>query len=448
MKRWKRLLAVTLGGMLAVSTAGCGKTTTEESGQKSEAAVTEKGETGQGTEQITLNFPHWFFSHGEALSDWINPAIEEFEKENPNIKINGYAIGYNEFWDKLDTSIASNDAPDIFALTNTNLSKYVEADAIIPLDDYIDIEDVKNNYSPLQTEDALNCGKDGKTYCLITDMGFYLPMYRPSVLEKAGISEYAKTPEEFVEMTKKLSALENVNGYASMINPGNWSEGSIDLSIWIIGLGGHYGKDGKPTLNSPEVIKAVTYLKELYDADVMVKETDKGTYRKMFATGNIGTLIDGQFLYSMACGWDPTLTDDYEVADLPFPTQHSAAFFEGLSVSKSSKYPAEAAKFIEFLCSKEQQQKLVDITGFGTARSDIFADEEFSKSIYDKWPWMEKYAEHQNEAVMNNPEGIGGSLLPEVQKILYTAYERILYEGTDVTETLNAAQDEAMQLFN
>ncbi len=42
-------------------------------------------------EQITLNFPHWFFSHGEALSEWINPAIEEFEKENPNIKINGYA---------------------------------------------------------------------------------------------------------------------------------------------------------------------------------------------------------------------------------------------------------------------------------------------------------------------------------------------------------------------
>ena len=90
----------------------------------------------------------------------------------------------------------------------------------------------------------------------------------------------------------------------------------------------------------------------------------------------------------------------------------------------------------------------MEITGFGTARNDIFADETFSKSIYDKWPWMEKYAEHQNEAVMNNPEGIGGNLLPEVQKILYTAYERILYENADITDTLNAAQDEAMQLFN
>ena len=49
---------------------------------------------------------------------------------------------------------------------------------------------------------------------------------------------------------------------------------------------------------------------------------------------------------------------------------------------------------------------------------------------------------------MNNPEGIGGNLLPEVQKILYTAYERILYENADITDTLNAAQDEAMQLFN
>lgn len=447
MRKINRVLALLLGVMLIVSTAGCGKKESAKPEQNTGSSAPSSGEATDSSEQITLNFPHWFFSHGEALAEWINPAIEEFEKENPNIKINGYAIGYNEFWDKLDTSIASNDAPDIFALTNTNLSKYVEADAIIPLDDYIDIEDVKTNYSPLQTEDALNCGKDGKTYCLITDMGFYLPMYRPSVLEKAGITEFAKTPEEFVEMTKKLSSLENVNGYAAMVNPGNWSEGSIDLSIWIIGLGGHYGKAGKPTLNSPEVIKAVTYLKELYDADVMVKETDKGTYRKMFATGNVGTLIDGQFLYSMACGWDPSLADDYEVADLPFPTQNCAAFFEGLSVSKSSKYPAEAAKFIEFLCSKEQQQKLVDITGFGTARSDIFADETFSKEIYTKWPWMKKYAEHQNAAVMNNPEGIGGSLLPEVQKILYTAYEKILYENADVTETMNVAQNEALQLF-
>lgn len=448
MKKYNMVLAAILGILLAAGTTGCGKKEATVTDTKPGTAAAVSGESKSSEEQITLNFPHWFFSHGEALAEWINPAIAEFEKENPNIKINGYAIGYNEFWDKLDTSIASNNAPDIFALTNTNLSKYAEADAIIPLDEYINMDDVKNNYSPLQTEDALNCGKDGKTYCLITDMGFYLPMYRPSVLEKAGITEYAKTPEAFIEMTKKLSALDNVNGYAAMINPGNWSEGSIDLSIWIIGLGGHYGKDGKPTLNSPEVIKAVTYLKQLYDANVMVKETDKGTYRKMFATGNVGTLIDGQFLYSMACGWDSSLAEDYKAADLPFPTQHSAAFFEGLSVSKASKYPAEAAKFIEFLCSKEQQQKLVDITGFGTARSDIFSDEAFSKSIYDKWPWMEKYAEHQNEAVMNNPGGIGGSLLPEIQKILYTAYEKVLYESADVTETLNAAQDEATQLFN
>ena len=64
-------------------------------------------------------------------------------------------------------------------------------------------------------------------------------MYRPSLLENAGVAEYARTPEEFIEMAKKFSMLDNVNGYAAMLNPGNWSEGSIDLSIWVIGLGGH-----------------------------------------------------------------------------------------------------------------------------------------------------------------------------------------------------------------
>ncbi len=98
---------------------------------------------------------------------------------------------------------------------------------------------IRTNYSPIQTEDVIHCGNEGKTYSLITDMGFYLPMYRPSLLEKAGVAEYARTPEEFIEMAKKFSMLDNVNGYAAMLNPGNWSEGSIDLSIWVIGLGGH-----------------------------------------------------------------------------------------------------------------------------------------------------------------------------------------------------------------
>lgn len=444
--------------MIAALFAGCGGSTagTSPAGGASEpapadAANAEDAPGGVSVEaaegEIVLNFPHWFFSHGDAFLNWIEPAVAEFEAQNPGVKVNGYAVGYNEYWDKLDTAIAGRTAPDVFAPNNTNLSKYIDAGAVLALDDYVDMEDVRANFAGLQTESVVGAAPDGKTYTLISDMGYYLPMYRPSVFTQAGVESYPKTPEEFIEAMKKLSTVDGLSPYACMTTPGNWAEGSIDLSIWIIGLGGHYGAVGKPTLDSPEVVQAFTYLKELYDAGLIIKDTDKGTYRKMVATKNVGTIIDGQFMYAMLEGWDPEIAGDYEVTDLPFPTQRCAAFYEGLSVSAASEHPKEAAALVEFLCSYEQQQRIIDITGIASARTDVLADEVFSASIYEKWPWMETYAEHLNDAVLNNPDGIGGNELPEIQKILYTAFERVLYENAEIEPTLQAAQEEALALF-
>lgn len=408
--------------------------------------TTAAAETTATGEKIELTFPHWFFSHGGTFDVWIIAAVEEFVKQNPNIEVNGYAVGYDEFWDKIDIAIAGGNPPDIIAAHNSNLGKYIAAGALLPLEDLINMNDVKNNWSVLQKEGVPAASSDGKTYLLTSDMGFYLPMYRPSVFKKAGITEYAKTPEEFIEMTKKL-AKTGIKGYAAMINPGNWQEGLYDLAIWTIGLGGHYGKDGLPTLNSPEVIKAVTYLKQLFDAGVMPKEVDKGTYRKMFATGDVGTLIDGPWIYEMAVGWDSSVKGDYEVADLPFPTQRVTSFFEGLSISSKSKHPKEAAKLIEFLCSPEQQKSLVEITGIMSAREDIYKDKAFTDRLSSKWPWFKKYVDHVGQAVLNNPAGMPGEKISEVVKIWYTGFEKILYENAVPSEAMNAAQEEAMKLF-
>jgi multiple sugar transport system substrate-binding protein len=406
-----------------------------------------KSNKDSDNEQVVLDMPHWFFGHGDTFEVWINGAIEEFEKQNPNIKINGISVAYEDYWNKIDTSIAGNNAGDILAFWSNNLGKYIESNALVPLDEYLDMEDVDKNWSPLQRTAVKKAAKDGKTYLLAIDTGFYLPMYRPSVLQKAGVDQFAKTFEEFLEMSKKLTK-DGSFGYASMIQPGNWGEGQIDLAIWTIGMGGHYGKDGKPALNSPEVIKAVQALKDLFDAGVMPKETDKGTYRKMMATGNVGTIIDGSWMYALAEGWDPSVKGDFEVADLPMPTQNVASFYEGLSVSAQSKHPAEAAKFIAFLGSPEQQKRLVEITGVMPGRNSIFEDQQFKDELLAKWPWFQKFTEHADHAVSFVPEGMDPSKIPELAKIWYSYFEKVLYTNMDVTEAMNAAQQEALALFD
>ncbi|GIP30951.1 ABC transporter substrate-binding protein [Paenibacillus sp. J2TS4] len=425
---WKSLVVFTI--LLSVVFTGCSKSS-------------EENEDGR----IVLEMPHWFFGHGGTFEEWIDQAIQEFEAQNPNIKINGVSIAYDDYWNRIDTSIAANNAGDIMAFWSSNLGKYIDSGAILPLDDYINMDDINNSWSPLQKDAVVGAAEDGKTYLLAINTGFYLPMYRPSVLEAAGVDPFATTPEEFIEMSKKLTK-DGSFGFATMIQPGNWAEGQIDLAIWTIGMGGHYGQDGKPTLNSPEVIQAVEYLKALFDAGVIPKETDKGTYRKMMATGNVGTIIDGSWMYALAESWDPSIEGDYEVAELPFPTQNVASFYEGLAVSSQSKHPEEAAKFIEFLGSPEQQKKLVDITGVMPGRNDIFEDEKFKDDLFAKWPWFEQFIEHADTAVSFVPEGMDTNKVPEMAKIWYSYFERVLYNNMDVTEAMNAAQEEALALFN
>ena len=104
-------------------------------------------------------------------------------------------------------------------------------------------------------------------------------MYRPSVFKKAGMAGYAKSPDEFIDMCKKFKG-SGVFPYASMILPGNWTEGQYDLYIWVFGLGGNYAKRRQTDVELSRSHKGVTYLKKLFDAGYMPKETDKGTYRK------------------------------------------------------------------------------------------------------------------------------------------------------------------------
>ena len=296
---------------------------------------------------VSLRYPHWFFGHGGSFQEWINGAVDSFEAANPNVKVEREQVPFDQYWDKLDTAVAGGNAPDVAAFGPSNLGKYIEAGVLLPLNDLVDMEDINKNFSPLQTKDLPNAAPDGKTYGLAFDSGFYLPLYRPSVFKDAGVGSYATNADDFVAMAQKLTSSDRL-GFAFMNMPGNWNEQRIDITIWALGFGGHWGDaKGKPTLNSPEMVKAVSYLKKLHDLKVVPRDTDKGTYRKMFGTGNVATLIDGMWMYGLAVGWDETAKNDFETAKMPFPTQRVAAFYECNSIMAATEHPSEAAALIQ-----------------------------------------------------------------------------------------------------
>jgi len=307
------------------------------------------GQTGDTTEEkVTLRYPHWFYKDGGKFEEWLRGVEQGFEQNNPNIEIDGYEVGFTEYLEKLETGVAAGDAPDVMCVNPAMLGKFVPLEAVLPLDDLIDMKSVDKSFGSLQKNDVVAVAPDGKTYTLLIWSNIYLPMYRPSVFKEAGISSYATNTDDFIAMTKKLTGGGRY-GYAATLNPGNWQEALYELTIWTYGQGGRWSKNGKPNLNSPEVIQAMKYLKKLYDAGVMPKETTKSTYRKMFAAGKVGTIIDGPFLYPMCINWEPSVEGDFEVTDLPFPTQNVTAIFWGSSIYAKTKHPQASAKWAEWI---------------------------------------------------------------------------------------------------
>ncbi|HHW32236.1 MAG TPA: extracellular solute-binding protein [Clostridiaceae bacterium] len=434
------LLAMMLS--IGIILSACGKQTSGQ--QDSNTGITSKEE--QTKEEIVLTFPHWYFSHGGSFDRWAYEAIDEFMEKNPGIKIDGFPVAYEEYWAKMDIAIAAGTSNDIMAF-GSNVGKYILNGHLLPLNDYIDMEDFKNNFNDIQNVNIPQFAPDGKTYIVANVSAYYMPIYRPSVLKKAGWEEFPKSYEEFFKMLGDLKNI-GVTPYAMMTNPGNFNEQFIDIGIWIISQGGHWTKDNKPNLDSKEVIQAYKMIKELYDAGYIIKDTDKGTYRQMFGSGDVGVLIDGPWVYGQAYTVDPTVEGDFAVAPIFFTNGKYSAGWEGFSASSKTKYPEICGKLITFLTSKEQMQKFMEIVTIIPPRTDLFDDAAFKNRILNKYPWMGVFVENAANVVDNYPHGIPAERNEEFRKIAGTALERILYENAEIESTLKQAQEEAMKLLN
>ena len=455
----KKLVLWFLVGIIVVSVSYMGISCKEavETTEAAEAETTEAAEaetteapeaetTEVSTEQVTIRLAYEWYSEGPNFVKWIDGVVEDFHEQNPNIKIEIETGPWTEFWTKFDAQLAAGTAPDIINWSGQE-GKYIAEGVLAPLDDLINMDDIDENFNPIQTEIIPSIAKDGKTYMVATDIGLYLPLYRPSVLKKYGVTEYAKTPEEFIEMLEKLKEGGIIPYMTYPMDPADPLSGLLTPLTWVVGFGGDFAKDGLPTLNSPEVIQAMTLLKEFFDAELFPFEQPPGLRRKMFGQGEIGTILDGMFCYGLAVDADPSAKGDFLAAPMPTPTQNVSGYYEGLSITKQSKHPKEAAKVLEAFISLKAQKDLQITMGFLSIRDDVINDKSFQDDYLKENPWYQEFLDHAANIVPQNPPGMDLSKLPELQNIWFNYYMKILLDNMDPTESMNAAQQEAMALF-
>ncbi len=171
---------------------GCGSNKDSESSPNGEAgteeAKTAQTDTGSGDQPavpgdtVEIRFAWW---GDTARNEVYSEICDRFEAANPGIKVVREPSSWNDYWDKLATQVAGDNAPDVFGMHVQYVSDYAGRDVLADIQPYVDnkIIDVSK-----MSEAVVNSGKYNGTFCMISQgVTFTNQLVNATLLEKYGI---------------------------------------------------------------------------------------------------------------------------------------------------------------------------------------------------------------------------------------------------------------------
>ena len=294
-----------------------------------------------------LQFSSW---GSKSEIEIIEPILDEFEKENPDIKIDFMHIPQNYF-QKLHLLFASNTAPDVIFINNLYLPIYADAGKLEDLTNYGLVDD---DFYPKSVQ-ALS--RNGKIYGIPRDISNLVIFYNKDIFDKNRLPypDNKTTFAEFLELAKKTTDKENgIFGISFEEDP------LFYLPYLMSEGGGLLADDGQAEiLDTPESQNGINFYSDLRNKyNVAPKKSDSAslTMAQMFLQGKLAMHLTGRWLVPK---YRESADFDWDIAQLPKGTKGSIVPLDasGWAISKDSKHKAQAAKLIKFLSSKESLEK-------------------------------------------------------------------------------------------
>ncbi|MFA5093810.1 MAG: extracellular solute-binding protein [Candidatus Omnitrophota bacterium] len=301
-------------------------------------------------EKAVINF--WQLSAKEEVMQSI---LDDFRKENPDIEVKMQILAWDFGFDKIVTSIAAGNAPDLCELGSTWVNAFATNGVLTDVtDDFSGVKDEYLFWEPVTYNDRLY----GAPWLVGTRALFY----NKDLFRKAGLDpeDPPETWNELLEYSKKIEKLgTGVHGFGIYVGepytpwqlflPFAWSNGAEVLS-----------PDSRESMvDSPEFIEAMKFLNSLKGYSMLDRQEQ---VNQAFAQGRVGMQISGAWNLLAIPHDSPNL--DFGVALVPRPYLNkgqpvSFAGGELLVVMKQSKHSREAVKLMKFLLKEENIMRVV-----------------------------------------------------------------------------------------
>lgn len=297
--------------------------------------------------------------YSNETEPYLKKLVADFEQENPDIKINLQIVGWDVLEQKVNTMVATNQAPDI--LNFNQYAVFANDDLLMPLDEVISPELQGKFY-----DSFYNAGKvDGTAYglpFLASIRGLY---YNKDLFAKAGIEKPPATWSELRETAKIIKQKTGIDGFGV---PMTTFEGQAYFSYFIWGNGGDWKKGDKWVLNSPENVEGLQFMVDLVRKDKVTNPEptaiNRDQLQKVFGSGKLGMMITANFLPTILKAEAPNLK--YDVAPIPVndgKQPFNLGVEDFLMVFKTTKHPDAVSKFLDYFYDDKRYEEFMKKEG-------------------------------------------------------------------------------------
>lgn len=363
---------------------------------------------------------------------WMNTVIAEFEKENPDIKVQMERLTWSGGFDKIVTSFAANDTPDVLELGSTWVAQFASDGALKE----VKVEDIKDKY--MMWDPVIYKGKYyGYPWVISTRILFY----NKDLFKKAGLDP-EKPPKTWKEL-KKVAILINALGediYGFGIKTGQYTTWQTFLPFAWSNGGSVLSSDWKTAnVNSKEFVGALLFLKGLTKYSMI--DTNLNV-RQAFMQGKVGIILDDVGRIKTFKKDAPELNFGYSIFVKPDKPDAKPIQFGGAEViviPKNTKYPEASEKLARFIIKKNSAMAISShIPTLLPADKSVLNDEFFlKKEGFDVVLEQLKYT----KTPPAHPKWV------ELQEIL-THYITEVYNGTmSPKEAMDEAKEEMDEIL-
>lgn len=326
-----------------------------------------------------------FWTFQDLHVKFYEKMAERWNETHPEEPINLIAseFPYDSMHNKLLIAFQSGvGAPDMVDIEIAKYANFLRGDIqLVPLNDVIEPE--LDNIVKARVDIY---SKDGKYYGICFHVGAAVIYYNVELCKQAGIDwKNIKTWDDFYEAGKKFKAAVPDKFWETVETADPWH-------MWpmLSSQGGDMlTADGKPNLNSPQMIRVLEYNRKLVREGIAAiapggfHHTEE--FYAMMNSGAIATLIMPMWYMERFTNLMPDLAGKIAIAPLPVweagQPRSVGMGGTGTSVTKASKHPDLVKRFLAFSkLSLEGNIEVWNSLGFDPIRTEVWSMPEITKS--------------------------------------------------------------------